>query len=117
MADEARRTPWHLWVVGALTLVWNAYGGFDYIMTQTENPEYLRMFTEEQREFFTTFPVWYSAVWAFGVWGAVAGSILLLLRSRLAVHAFGVSLACIAASMIYTMVLTEGARIMQDLGV
>jgi hypothetical protein len=117
MADEATRTPWHLWAVGALTLIWNAYGGYDYIMTQTENPDYLRMFTEEQRAFFTSFPAWYSAVWAFGVWGAVAGSILLLLRSKFAVYAFGVSLACIAISMVYTLALTDGARIMQNLGV
>jgi hypothetical protein len=41
----------------------------------------------------------------------------LLLRSRLAVYAFGVSLACIAISMVYTLVLTDGARIMQNLGV
>jgi hypothetical protein len=117
MADGTTPTPWHLWAVGALTLLWNAIGGYDYIMTQTENPDYMKMFTEEQRTFFTSFPVWYSAVWAFGVWGAVAGSILLLLRSRLAGYAFGVSLACIAISMVYTLVLTDGARIMQNLGV
>jgi hypothetical protein len=37
-----------------------------------------------------SFPVWASTGWALGVWGALAGS-LLLVRSRHAVAAFAVS--------------------------
>ena len=45
-----------------------------------------------------------------GVWGAIAGSLLLLMRSRFAVHAFAVSLAGLAASTVYQMSLSgEGA--------
>ena len=31
MTDIARRaaTPWHLWLVGLLSLAWNGYGAFD----------------------------------------------------------------------------------------
>ena len=34
MADITR-TPWHVWLVGVLSLLWNAYGGYDFIMTNT----------------------------------------------------------------------------------
>lgn len=67
------RTPWHLWAVGALALVWNGYGGFDYVMTQTQNAAYLAQFTEAQRAYFESFPMWMEAVWAIGVWGGRAG--------------------------------------------
>ena len=38
------------------------------------------------------FPIWAQFGWGLGVWGGLAGSVLLLLRSRWAVWAFGLSL-------------------------
>ena len=43
-------------------------------------------------------PAWLTAFWALGVWGSLAGSVLLLVRSRYAVQAFGLSLAGLAIS-------------------
>jgi len=88
-----RRTPWHLWAVGVLALLWSAPSALDYVMTQTRNARYLAAFTAEQRAWFVSFPTWMVAAWALGVWCAVLGALLLLLRSRFAVHAFAVSLA------------------------
>ena len=104
--DGSTRTPVHLWVVGVLATVWNAFGCFDYLMTQTRNAAYLANFTDPQRVYFDSFPVWMEATWAFGVWGGMAGSLLLLARSRYAVAAFAVSLAGLAASTVYQYVLS-----------
>lgn len=93
--------PWHLWLVGILGLVWNAGGAFDYTMTQTRNEAYLARFTEEQLAYFFGFPAWADAAWALGVWSAVAGSVLLLARSRWAAWAFAVSLAGLALTALY----------------
>ena len=76
------RTPWHLWAVGLLSLAWNAIGGIDYTMTQTHNAAYLAAATPAQIAWFAGFPAWEVAAWALGVWGASAGSLLLLARSR-----------------------------------
>jgi hypothetical protein len=92
------RAPLHLWIVGILALLWNSFGCYDYLMTQTQNEQYLAMFTPEQRTYFSSFPAWTVAAWAIGVWGALAGSILLLIRKRLAVTAFGLSLLGLAIS-------------------
>lgn len=97
----AVKTPWHLWVVGGVSLVWNAFGAIDYVMTKIENPDYLAAFTPEQQAWFTSFPVWANVGWALGVWGSVLGSILLLARSRHAVAAFLISLVGLAVSCIY----------------
>lgn len=99
------RTPVHLWIVGALATLWNAFGCFDYLMTQTRNAQYLANFTDPQRVYFESFPLWMEATWALGVWGGMAGALLLLARSRYAVAAFAVSLAGLAASTIYQYVL------------
>jgi len=34
-------TPWHLWVIGVVALVWSAMGALDYVMTQTRNEAYM----------------------------------------------------------------------------
>ena len=37
------KTPWHLWVVGVLTLLWNAVGATSYTMTRLGMLEQLGM--------------------------------------------------------------------------
>ncbi len=96
-----RKTPWHLWAVGILSLLWNAMGGVDYTMSHMHNAAYLAKMTPEQIAWFDHFPIWATSCWALGVWGAIVGSVLLLLRSRHAAFAFGVSLIGFIGSHIY----------------
>lgn len=110
------RTPVHLWIVGTLALLWNAMGAFDYLATQLKLDFYMSQFSEEQLAYFYGFPAWAVAGWAFGVWGALAGAVGLLLRRRWAVWAFAVSLAGLAVSSIYTLVLSNGAEVMGSEG-
>lgn len=98
---DTKARPWHLWAVGVLSLLWNSGGAFDYTMTKTRNADYLAGFPPETLAFVERIPVWANIPWALGVWGAVAGSILLLARSRWAVPAFAVSLAGLAGSTFY----------------
>lgn len=115
------KLPLHFWIVSGLSLLWNALGAYDYVMTQTRNEAYLAMFTREQRAHFESFPVWMEAAWAIGIWGAVAGSLLLLLRNRHAVTAFALSLAGLAVSTFWqvaysavplTTIFTTGTWVM-----
>ena len=111
-APAPAKTPWHLWVVGVLTLLWNGYGGYDYIMTETNNADYMAMFTEEQRTYFASLPAWEVATWALGVWGGVLGSVLLLLRSKLSMIVYAIALVGLIVSYVYLYGMTEGDRIM-----
>ncbi len=95
------KAPWHLWAVGIISLLWNAMGGVDYTMSHMHNAAYMAQMTPEQIAWFNGFPIWATSCWAFGVWGAIAGSILLLLRSRHAVSVFGISLIGFIGSHIY----------------
>jgi hypothetical protein len=91
------RTPVHLWIVGILALLWNAFGCFDYFMTRTKGAEWINQMMpgvngDEFMAYVNAFPLWASIGWGLGVWFALAGSILLLMRNRLAVPAFLISL-------------------------
>ncbi len=95
------KTPWHVWVVGIVSLLWNGFGAYDYVMTQTQNEEYLSGFSEEQLTYFETFPLWTDALWAIAIWTSVAGSICILLRMKLAELLFFISIVGFLGNTIY----------------
>ncbi|MGZ8364389.1 MAG: hypothetical protein ACXW3D_10320 [Caulobacteraceae bacterium] len=109
-ASAGGSTPWHLWLVGLLALLWNGYGGYDYLMTMTKGDAYMKAggMSDEMIAYFHTYPVWMTAVWAIGVWGGVLGAILLLLRKRWAFHVFAASLIAFVVSLIYQYGLSNG---------
>jgi len=104
------RTPAHLWIIGVVSLLWNFVGAFDYLATQLKLDFYLSQFTPEQLEYYHSFPAWAVAGWAFGVWGAFTGSILLLFRSKWAVCVFGASIAGMIVSTVFTFGFSNGAE-------
>lgn len=110
MTDIHAKAPTHLWIVGGLSLLWSAYGAFDYMMTRTQNIEYLSALplpVEQTIAYVESFPLIPDIGWGLGVWGALLGTILLLLRKRYAVHAFGVSLLGAVVSLGYDMFLND----------
>lgn len=102
MSDTAIHTPKHLWIVGVLSLLWNSMGAISYTMTRLKLVE----LPPAQLMYLDNFPVWASAAWALGVWGAFAGSVLLLMRSRHAVTAFGLSLLGLVLNLIWRFALS-----------
>lgn len=97
---DATSAPWHLWVVGILALMFTAFGAYDYLMSQLGDRAYIGaavepfgIDTDVAVEYFSTFPLWADFVWAIGVWGAVAGSLLLLARRAWAYPVYLASLA------------------------
>lgn len=109
-----QKTPWHLWLVGIVGLLWNAMGAMDYIMTKTRNEQYMSAFTPEQLDFFYGLPVWVVACWAIAVWGAVLGCILLLLRKAIAVPVFLVSFIAMVITSFHNFVLSNGLEVIGD---
>lgn len=108
MATTARaRTPAHLWIIGILALLWNAFGCYDYWMTETANQAYLSQYPPEIMTYMSGLPKWTTAAWALGVWGGLAGSILLLARSRYALLAYLLSAIGAVAGLGYEMFLTQ----------
>jgi hypothetical protein len=83
--------PWHLWLVGVATLMFNAMGIMSYMIAKLGMMAEAGM-TPGEIAFMESYPAWATAVWALGVWGAFAGSVLVLLRSKWAVAAMVIAL-------------------------
>lgn len=104
MTDTTKgATPWHLWAAGVISLLWNAFGGYDFVMSVTQGETYWRAsgMTDAMVAYYNAMPTWMYVPWVLGVWGAVAGSVLLLVRNKLAVPAFGLSLLGAVGSLAY----------------
>ncbi len=108
MNQITQKAPWHLWLIGIVSLLWNGVGANDYTQTQLRNIDYMKSAFEPMGvdletglAYVDSFPIWAEAFWALGVWGAVAGSVLLLLRSRFAFPAFALSIVGLIVTTIY----------------
>ncbi len=94
------RPGWTYWAIAIVSLLWNAFGGLNYYMTQTRNAAYLASTPADVLSFIDALPVWVMVCWAIAIWASVLGSILLLARSRWAVTAFALSLLGLIGSTI-----------------
>lgn len=90
------------WIVAVLSLLWNLFGCYDYLMSKLSPDSYFAAngMNAESVAYMAALPAWLTAFWALGVWGSLAGSLLLLGRSRHAVAAFALSLVGLAVSQL-----------------
>ena len=115
IAGTGEKTPWHVWVVGIVSLLWNAGGVASYLATETGNLAALGM-PDETHAYFYGFPAWAVATWALGVWGSFVGSVLLLLRSRFAVWSFAISVIGLVGTTYYERLVTDIPDALNSLG-
>ncbi|MEH0195458.1 hypothetical protein V7S57_06940 [Caulobacter sp. CCNWLY153] len=108
------KTPWHVWLVGVVAVLFNAIGVFDFVMSMTQGEAYMASagMTAEQIAHYRQMPAWMTGVWAIGVFGAFGASVLVLLRRKLAFPVFAVSLGAFLVSLLYTYALTDGGKVM-----
>ncbi len=104
-AGEAPQMPVHLWIVTGLAVIWYAMGAASYVASQTGSD------VIPGHPHPPPYPAWVDAAWAFGVWGGLVASLLLPMRSRYAVPAFGVSVAGLLVHSVHARPfwLTTGA--------
>ena len=114
MTDVPLKTPWHIWLVGLIAVLFNSIGVFDFVMSMAQGAKYQASagMTPDQIAHYQQMPSWMTVVWAVGVFGAFVASILLLLRKKQALHVFILSLAAFLVSLLYTYVLTNGGAVM-----
>mgnify|MGYP001816694166 FL=1 len=110
------KTPVHLWIMGIVSLFWNAGGAFDYVMTRTNAAEYLAAQPDARLVMLDQAPLWFGFTWALGVWFSVIGALLLLMRSRFASFAFALSLIGFLGSSIYSYGIADGGSMVAAAG-
>ena len=94
------KAPWHLWPVGVLALLWNAAGAYTIMTAQAGR---LAGVAPDEAAYYAAQPTWFVVVTNVALIAAIAAAAALLLRSRLAVPLFSISLAAIAVTAAYDL--------------
>ncbi len=96
------------WVIGVLALLWYLIGFAMYYGFVTATPEQLAgQLTDAQLAVITATPTWVTAANATAVTFGVLACVLLLLRQKLAVPAFAVSLAAAVVQDVYVFGMSD----------
>jgi hypothetical protein len=114
---SAAKPAWWFWLVCAIAILWNGFGAYDFIMSALQGDAYYRSMkmTEPQIAHMHSYPAWMWVVWFAGTGGAFIASVLLLLRSRWAFHAFVISLLGFLMSLVYAYFINPSAAATQGM--
>jgi hypothetical protein len=100
------------WIIGILSLLWNLLGLLAYYMGVTATPEQLAAtMSPEQVALIEATPKWVTSANAIAVTGGVIASILLLLRKKLALPLFGLSLAAVIVQDIFVFGMSDSIEL------
>lgn len=119
MADTTTptpKTPWHLWVIGLIYLLWSCCGAMDFTMTEIHSAAYTKNFTAAQLSFTYGLPLWVVIAWGVATWGGVVGSLLLLLRRCVAVCVLLVAFVAMILLTAYNFGIADGMKSMGGVG-
>ncbi len=96
---SAARAPYWFTAAALAGIAWNIFGAVQFAgsVTATEASLIASGLTATQAAVMTSYPVWMTAAFAIGVFGGLAGSILLLLRRSVASAVLLVSLVAYVA--------------------
>jgi len=108
---QAMKLPVWFWVIAGVALLWNLMGVASYFGQVTISDEAIAALPAAEQALYKNTPAWATASFAIAVFSGAAGCILLLLRNRLAVFAFGLSLISIIIQMSYWLLMTNSIAV------
>ena len=100
-AAVVSKTPWHVWVVGVLVILWNGSGAFTIMSAQAGM---LPNLSADEAAYYAAQPLWLVISTDIALISAIAAGVALLLRSRAAVWLFGLSLVAILLNDSYELI-------------
>lgn len=98
-------TPWHLWVVGGLLLIFNGFASFDYVATLIRYEPYLSGYSKDVLDYYFNAPIWMYAMWGVSSIGGFLGAAFLLGKRKIAVPITVAALVCSLIAAIYTYMI------------
>lgn len=98
------RTPWHLWAVGIVAVLWNGMAAVDFTATATQYEPYMESVAQAVKDHIYALPTWTFAVWGIATWAGLIGSLLLLLHRGAAVSLLALSLAGAAGMLLVALI-------------
>jgi len=106
------KPPAWFWIVAALALAWNVMGIVAYITDVTMSGEALAALPDAERNLRASTPGFVTGAYAIAVFAGFGAAVALLLRRKLAIVLFGVSLAAVVLQMGYVFLVMHAAAVL-----
>lgn len=111
MTNESVKPPVWFWVVSAIALLWNLAGVGAYLSQAYAPDDVIAQMEQAVQDLINQTPAWATAAFAIAVWGGALGSLLLLLRRKLAHTVLIISLAGILVQMFYNFFMSNSMEV------
>ena len=115
MTDQAKLPIW-FWIVGVIALLWNGIGLWAYFGQVMMSAEDFAALPETQQDLLAAQPLWFTAAFAIAVFAGFVASVCWLLKKRIAVRLFLVSLLAVIVQFSGYFILDGYAEYMAGAG-
>ena len=99
------------WIIAILALLWNLMGVSRYLMEAYNVESFRANFNEDQLTLIDGSPSWLTAVFAIAVFSGFLACVALLMKRKLAIILFGISLLFVLIQMIAVWITTDSIEI------
>lgn len=94
------------WIIAVIAVIWNLMGVMAYLAEAFMNDEAKALLPEAERALYDNVPAWATAAFAIAVFGGFIASIALLIRKKIAMPLFLISLIGILVQMFYNFFIS-----------
>ena len=105
---------WSFWLICVLGLIWNAMSCMNFVMQF--DSEMLSNYPDEARKLVETRPAWSTVAFAVAVFGGLVGDVLLILKRKLALYVFSLSVLGVLLTNIHTLQISTSPNILVGSG-
>lgn len=107
MNNSKIKPPYWYWIVAAIALIWNILGLSNFILTAFFKSQLMVGLTLEQQNLVNKVPLWAMICFGIATVTGTLGCVLLLLRKKLAMPLFSISLITMIAQFINWLVIQK----------
>lgn len=108
------KPPKSFWVIAVLALLWNFMGVFQFYLATFSLDAMVEGLPEVQADLYRGIPMWYTVIFAIAVFTGLLGCITMLLRKKITVALFGISLLVVLVAQGYWIL---GTDVMEVIGI
>jgi len=101
------KPPTSFWVIAFIALIWNLMGVFQFFSATLFLEMVVAALPKEQADLYTGMPIWYLVIFGVAVFTGLIGSITMLLKKKITVGIFGISLLAVLVAQGYWLLGTE----------
>lgn len=101
------KPPKSFWVIGVLALLWNLLGVSQFFMATFMLDTLVADLPEVQADMYRSIPTWYTVIFAIAVFSGLLGCITMLLRKKITLALFGISLLAVLVAQGYWILGTD----------